>query len=645
MSSLNQTANSTQVNMAESGLKRISATASFEAGRYMQGWMRQRFKPEHCIGEYSGNSWDAKAKNQTFIVECTSGEESLPNCDTTLRIVDDGIGMSPDDIENKYVPLHKENHTNDYSTGTLGVGVKKANALLSDYTNTKLVTSKDGVVYKTLEQHWKAAIDSKDLGQLNVLRDSNASEIAQFKADREHMSTKKGVTFVLPHKHKVTNMVRGLIACPKDYLPEKRLDILMGRSNMNFKFKNRSNPSQNASLIPENCYKYFDFNEKDTDFVIPDGWPHGICKHPIHVYRHLDTREEEYVIKLNGDITKQYRLKSDGRGRDGLQTKITSRSREVKNFDDDADYERIITDDQMVCLTGFRKCDDYFDVTMEKIENSGQQVQSNYDKKYFDKPNQEFQSGVRISRNRQNLAGVPRPKIVKSSRASGDNRALCMTAVMLAVKCTGDSKNQDIDDIIGVTQNKQSERQKDCLPRKLSELIEFARREHKTRVLTTMNNIMTANRGRREEEELKEELLRQQAAQDQQTQQDQHDQQTQQDQQEQQTQLDEGSQHEVEAQRVELEVVENDIESKTDDEEIETALVNSGEETSTDEEEEEKEESEKDDIIEIVSNELSNDVKKQALNNLWDNNPDFRIEVQELMEKYANEDSSVIARV
>ena len=580
MSSVTQSANESQnqTNMSQT-VRRISAVNSFEAGRYLQNFANQGFKNEHCVGEYCGNSWDAKAKNQTFIVENTSGEEGLTNCETTLRIVDDGNGMDEEEFEKKYIPFHGENHTNDESTGTRGVGAKKANALLSNFTITKLIASKDGVNFKTLEQNWKKAIECNDLGELNVIRDSNADEVAQFRADRPHMSVKKGVTVVIPHKHDITKMFRGLISSPKDFVPERRLDIMMGRSNITFKFVNRSNPSQNVVLNPEDCYRYFDFNQMDTDFVIPDGWQNGIGRHPIDMYKNLDTGEVEYVMKLNGDNTQQYRLKKDGRGRDGRQKTITNRSRDVRNWDSDDDYKRITTDEQMECLTGYRNCDDYFKVT-DKHVGTGSKVQSNYDKKYFDEPNAEFQAAIGISRNRQRLSGVPRRNVVNSARANPEARALCLTATMLRVKCKGDSKNQDVDNVIGVDQDKQREREEDCLPRKLSALIEFARKEHRDRVMKTMRNIAAENR-RREAAERAVQL--------------------QQEEPEPQAQLD------LEVQEIDEEEVVNSSENtESNDSNLLSRLVNvvssvvsSGGDASTDEEEEEEEESEEDEVQEF----------------------------------------------
>ena len=72
-----------------------------------------------------------------------------------------------------------------------------------------------------------------------------------------------------------------------------------------------------------------------SDFIIPDGWENGIGTHPIDMYRHVETGEIEYIMALSGDSTQKYRLKKDGRGRDGRQSKIIRRSREVNNFDED----------------------------------------------------------------------------------------------------------------------------------------------------------------------------------------------------------------------------------------------------------------------------------------------------------------------
>ena len=115
MSSVTQPANESQnqTNMSV----RLSASESLRGGRYILNFERSNFENEDCVGELAGNSMDAGAKKVKFIAENTTGEESIEGEDYTLRYVDDGRGMSSDDIKNKYCPFHEENHTEDNSSG------------------------------------------------------------------------------------------------------------------------------------------------------------------------------------------------------------------------------------------------------------------------------------------------------------------------------------------------------------------------------------------------------------------------------------------------------------------------------------------------------------------------------------------------
>ena len=505
MSSETQTRKESQnQNIMSQNIVRINAANSFVAGRYILNFKNQGFKNEHCVGEYCGNSWDAKAKNIKIIIENTPGEEGLTSHVNTIRIVDDGIGMNREKILKNYIPLHKENHTNDESTGTRGVGAKKANALLSDFTISKVISSSDGVEFTTLVQDWKKAIETNNLGDLNLLRNSTASEIAQFKADRSNMATKSGVTVVLPYKRDIGRMFQDLIKNPKQFVPERRLDILMTGSGITFKFENRSNPQKNAELGPEKCYNYFD-ESNDVDFVTPDGWENSIGRHTIHMYRHKDTGENEFVMRLNGNPEDQWRLKKYGGSK--RYSQISKRCKDTNDWDNDDDYVRITNDGQLECLTAFRWSDDYFKVS-DKYLVSASKALSNYCKNYFDSANDEFQSQIGIIRNRQRLSGVPRRNIANNARANPESRALCMTAVVLRVKTTGDSKKQDIDNIIKVDQNKQREREEDCLPRQLSTLIDYARKEHRDKVIETMRKIARKNREEEKKRKEKEEAER-----------------------------------------------------------------------------------------------------------------------------------------
>ena len=304
------------------------------------------------------------------------------------------------------------------------------------------------------------------------------------------MRTKTGFTVVLPYDIDIVKMAKNLITTPKEVRPDLRLDILMGDSGLDFEFENRSNPSQNGVLPKENQYKYFDYGLQDVAYEMPQGWPAGICEHPVDVYQSRRTGEKRYIMRVNNDSSKSYRLKPDSRTRDGWATKA---SRDVQNYDDDAEFEKISGEDDIVIESAMRKSSDFFKSTDTKV-GGGANTQSDYDKKYFEEVNSSYMASIKISRNLQNLAPVPRPQIVNSARGGAASRALLLTQVRVRVKTTGSSDDTLVDDLIKVNQNKQARRQVDCFPREFGALVDYIRGEHRNRVMKTMQQIAKANR-------------------------------------------------------------------------------------------------------------------------------------------------------
>ena len=461
------------------GPVKVSCNDSMDFGRYIQNFEHQGFEPESCVHELVGNSIDSKSDNIKLICQKTGNK-------TELRYVDNGKGMSRKDVLEKYCPFHGENHKTDSSIGTQGVGGKKSAYLLSRKTGQcRIVTTNNGSNYTTLIMDWKEAKLTKDLGNLYTIMDSNSDEIAQFVEDRGGDRNICGLTLIMPYNLDVYQMLQKLITKPQDIdETDHRLDIAFGEFGIEFSFVNKENETHNSSLT--NGYNYFDNEEGPLDFEIVGDDESGIVRCPLEVYQNKRNKNlYAYPFEYGGQ---QWSVpEKAGRGK-GNTPKV-----DRNNYDKDSTWEKVSREGQIVIEVAFRKNDDFFKNDSLHGPNSAAQCQSNYDKNYFKKPNNDFLSAIKINRNGHALAPIGQPKVLNTSRSNLEGRALLLTQIVLRVNTTGSQDDKLVDNLIKMSQNKGAMREHNCLPHKLMCSITWLRTQHRDKVLTKMNKVASNN--------------------------------------------------------------------------------------------------------------------------------------------------------
>ena len=461
------------------GLVKVSCNDSMDFGRYIQNFEHQGFELESCGHELVGNSIDSKSDNINVISQKTGNK-------TEMRYLDNGNGMSRKDVLEKYCKFHGENHKTDSSIGTQGVGAKKSAYLLSRKTGRcRIVTTNNGSNYTTLIMDFKEAIKTKDLGNLYTIMDSNSDEIAQFVEDRGGDRNICGFTLIMPYNLDIYQMWQKLITKPQDIdETDHRLDIAFGEFGIEFSFVNKENETHNSSLT--NGYNYFDNEEGPLDFEIVGDDESGIVTCPVEVYQNKRNKNlYTYPFQYGGQ---QWSVpEKAGRGK-GNTPKV-----DRNNYDKDSTWEKVSRPGQIVIEVAFRKNDDFFKPDSLHGPNSAAQCQSNYDKKYFKKPNNDFLSAVKINRNGHALSPIGQPKVLNTSRSNLEGRATLLTQIALRVTTTGSQDDKFVDNLIKMSQNKGAMREHNCLPHKLMCSITWLRNQHRDKVLTKMNKVASNN--------------------------------------------------------------------------------------------------------------------------------------------------------
>lgn len=138
-----------------------------------------------ALSEYIGNSIDAKA---TKIGIYFDGESILYD-NTVFQFIDNGFGMNQHKIKNMF-SNYRSNHKNDRSIGTVGIGAKLGNALLSNYQfSSYIYTKSKNSNYLKVTIPWGDIYEDKRYESQIILSDMNEKEISYFQTKMLDLDT------------------------------------------------------------------------------------------------------------------------------------------------------------------------------------------------------------------------------------------------------------------------------------------------------------------------------------------------------------------------------------------------------------------------------------------------------------------------
>lgn len=129
-----------------------------------------------AISEYIGNSIDANASKIGIYFD----EKSILYNNNLFQFIDNGSGMNQHKIRNMF-SNYRSNHKGDKSIGTVGIGAKLGNALISNYQFTSYIYTKSrNNNYLKVKIPWGDIYEDKRYEGQIILCDMNDKEISYF---------------------------------------------------------------------------------------------------------------------------------------------------------------------------------------------------------------------------------------------------------------------------------------------------------------------------------------------------------------------------------------------------------------------------------------------------------------------------------
>tara|TARA_B110000908_G_C10263615_1_gene461405 strand:+ start:105 stop:1874 length:1770 start_codon:yes stop_codon:yes gene_type:complete len=261
--------------------------------------------------EYIANSCDANAETVKINIR-----------QDVVYFGDDGSGLDRDKIKNAF-DNYRENHSDDKSMGTVGIGLKLANAYISKYNHTAYIYTKTdngpylkvtipwGVIYEQGLYSKQISIDIMTDGEKKIFkRNLPKSQKTPDINDSDIHGT------VL--QHKMDNHIVKLFTnqfnkdttwwgdSAKKKLKNKRWDVMFAPSNINLIMENHMDGIEAELIVDKDFYNYF--NKERQDYFRK-------AEHTI-LYIKETNSDITHFITENTDIKKPgyIFIDSDGRG-------------------------------------------------------------------------------------------------------------------------------------------------------------------------------------------------------------------------------------------------------------------------------------------------------------------------------------------
>ena len=411
---------------------------------------KQGMNIDTSFTELIGNSIDAKATNIRIICAPTDKPKNI-------LVTDDGDGMDRNGMD-ECLELKRENHTKDKSIGVSGNGMKAATKCLSNYTNgTPLVIYthvKDGQYLKAIIDWGKIHETGKYTGSINTY-DMNEDEIKFYKkySESEDPDTATG-TIIEIEKHdqikktletqfKVVNEDKKLT--PVNHMNGSSVNsytLQFGNfpESLNIEYNyegekhtlDRYNPW--IKFQTSDCYL-----SKIFEYTI---WLVDIPKYPEAPQWAVLDDEENYVTFF--PIT--------GRSKNGekIKTQIISHLiKPIHTLSLKIAYPRF-----NVSKNGVDK--PYFDCEQPEIPSyTGTKKENEWEKNY-DLPESQYNNKVMLVRNNNSIGVLStKPNMEKACGGNSQKTKLksCYSIKQLSYE-TNSSQNSDIDNKLGIQENK-----------------------------------------------------------------------------------------------------------------------------------------------------------------------------------------------
>ena len=161
-----------------------------------EGWIanidKKGFDTLSCLDELNANSLDAGATEVEY------------KHDTSIYISDNGNGMADEDVKDMFEMYKKKLRVE--KIGMANAGAKYAFKILSNNTNAKIITMKNGYITAIID--WAKVINEGKYTKNVIMRNSTQDEIDLFQS---LMVRNSGTTIILPYFKDVWEMIENQI--------------------------------------------------------------------------------------------------------------------------------------------------------------------------------------------------------------------------------------------------------------------------------------------------------------------------------------------------------------------------------------------------------------------------------------------------
>lgn len=243
----------------------------------LNGFFRKGLNRVQCMHELIANAIDAKATSIQWVID--------PDA---IYLVDNGIGLSPETIPYMF-DLHRENHTNEETSGVSGFGAKGAMAFLSGKRDMWIETRTETTETYHITIPWEKMYTEK------IYNDKISFQLA----NREKETS--GTIIYFPYDEELVHVIRSQF----ENMDPESIVSLFDRTSIVFGEYNG-----NISLIQEDLEKpmklYRYFYEKADYYTDVQNDTITVWKHTDNNYRYLFDNDTMEIAKWG---TKGYRTK------------------------------------------------------------------------------------------------------------------------------------------------------------------------------------------------------------------------------------------------------------------------------------------------------------------------------------------------
>lgn len=399
---------------------------SFNERGLINNLYKKGFNVSSCLSELIGNCIDAHAKNCIF-----------HQSENRLQMIDDGNGMDQTGLRNMF-DLYRENHKDECTIGTCGLGAKASIAILCNKKDTAYIytKSKNGLYLKCVFPVGQIFSTNKYLDLIKYYR-MNESQVKMFIETRKKFNlSDEGTIIDIPLSDEIEgvldiNCTQKFTRDEKDFM--QRFGLIYSKYPIQIKYYRTYDRQTVAKTVKP--YLYF---EDGAEY-----YRSGIFEYHIKVYKESD----EHIRFICRDQDGKY-IEIRKLGKNRFDTK--------PNVIKESDIPRNKFVGKFVVKIGQRKDPNYFDEKNPELPSKVISDLCLYDEQFFERDSDYFRILCKptLVRNKQVISFFDVGQKVNSARGDPEqNHKIYLLRMEMSYETSSEQTNI-MDDIICIQENK-----------------------------------------------------------------------------------------------------------------------------------------------------------------------------------------------